>query len=193
VQYYSLCVSLTLDPTPVGVVARRQTTPDQPFSRSSGGTFFPALYPFAFNARNEYRLGGSLEPQLRRYFPHARRAILTPTLQTAIARFNDSYVRTTTEDRLIDYWIALESMFFPKEQQVRELQFAVALAVSHYIGRTPTQRDTIYDTILLSYRWRSYLVHGKRGTAPRQKGLDTIVRETGEYLRTALAQRVLEI
>ncbi len=121
-------------------------------------------------------------------FDESVAAATDPKLSTAITRLEDAYSRTKDEDRLIDYWVALESLFLP-EKQTRDMSEAVALAISYYIGRTDADRLAIYNDIIYSHQLRSRIIHGK----PReQRGLEEMVTKTREHLRYALRQRIEE-
>lgn len=99
----------------------------------------------------------------------------------AADRLNDS-------DKLIDYWIAFESLFSPDSSQ--EVKFRVSLRIAAYLGETPDERETIYQEMRHSYDWRSAVVHGtnpnnqkklnKHGTLQITSG------KTRAYLRRAL-------
>jgi hypothetical protein len=121
-------------------------------------------------------------------------------LETAFTRFNDSYSRIKAEDKILDLWIAFESMFFPPQVDSGQMQAAIALAVAHYLGDTEAARSMIYADLRHSYAWRSYVIHGKRKNPPEQRGvpkiqqksLDAVASETQSYLRRALRRRVEE-
>jgi Apea-like HEPN len=103
----------------------------------------------------------------------------------AIRRFNDAATRERAEDRLIDYWIALESLFTPDKST--ELKFRAALRIGAYVGATPDERVEIYKFICISYDRRSQVVHGTEKKKPKQS-IEDIAARTGEYLRRALRQ-----
>lgn len=96
--------------------------------------------------------------------------------------------RLSDDDRLIDYWIGLESLFSPDSSQ--EVKFRASLRIAAYLGGNPTGREQIYQDMRHSYDWRSAVVHGtspsiqkklaKRGT------LQIVTAKTRTYLRMAL-------
>lgn len=53
-------------------------------------------------------------------------------LDMALTRLDDSYLREKLEDKLIDYWIALESLFLPRGAQPSQQGKLVAYIVAHY-------------------------------------------------------------
>src|SRR5205814_351748 len=107
---------------------------DQPFAMRGIQSSLPQPFHM-FVGATRFDLTQSLEAEFTALYQHAKRSLADPSLETATTRFDDSHTRTKDEDRLVDYWIALESLFFPKDEQARELRFAVALAISHYLGR----------------------------------------------------------
>jgi hypothetical protein len=96
--------------------------------------------------------------------------------------------RISDDDRLIDYWIGLESLFSPDSSQ--EVKFRASLRIAAYLGNSAAEREQIYRDMRHSYDWRSAVVHGassnnqkklaKRGT------LQVVTAKTRTYLRMAL-------
>jgi hypothetical protein len=74
----------------------------------------------------------------------------------------NAYRRSKKDDQLIDYWIALEALFLPKER-TPEMGVAAGLAISHYLGQTPEERRSHFEAVKASQRLRSDVVHGKTG------------------------------
>lgn len=122
------------------------------------------------------------------------------SVRVAISRFDLAHERTRlayerdeSEDRFIDYWIALEALFSPNDK--REATYRIALRLSHFIAGPGDEREEMYLTTLDSYDVRSQIVHGrkltgkptkKRKLSPRQ-----IVDRTEDYLRRCLRKIVL--
>jgi hypothetical protein len=108
--------------------------------------------------------------------------------QGGISRFNIGYDRLTglvlgaeaeeqqAGDMLIDYWIALESLFLPDEGQ--ELSYRISLRVACFIATSPPERQAVFREIRRSYRLRSALVHGRT--------LNDDVRRVTHYTENAL-------
>jgi Apea-like HEPN len=106
----------------------------------------------------------------------------------ARTRFEGSYLRTTLEDMLIDFWIGLEALFLPPEY-TREMAEAVALAVSNYLGRTAESRTTIYNEVIASHKLRGKVIHGKPMDS---RNLKEMTNKTGNLLRRSLRARIEE-
>jgi len=63
----------------------------------------------------------------------------------AVTRWNIAADRFTEEDELIDYWIALESLFVP--DTVQELSYRTALRVAAFLGSNGAERKKIRNVI----------------------------------------------
>jgi hypothetical protein len=147
--------------------------------------------PIGFAQR--FVLTEELASSLPTLYQRAQGVIQAPELETVLTRLNDSYTRTKNEDKLLDYWGALESLFLPIDGR-EELRQSVSLAISNYIGDNSNEREEIRRLTLDSYDWRSYFVHGKR-LAPGRKLRHTeedVTEKTGEYFRRALRKRLME-
>lgn len=109
-------------------------------------------------------------------------------LGRAIQRFDLAYQRVQPEDKLIDFWIALEGMFLT-EGNTGELRFRSALRMAHYVGGSPEERWDIYRNMKRSYDLRSLVVHGER---VKKEEVNTAATGTEEVLRRALRTVILD-
>ncbi len=135
-------------------------------------------------------------------------AINDETLTVPRRRLFDAYERTNLSDRLVDFWIALESLIVPptgKEDLVRIVEASIPL----YIYLTQTERQAIRPYIRDSYDLRSKVVHGdarvipwngeqayrssSRSNNPPAKTKNELVALTGEWVRRALRKRAAEL
>jgi hypothetical protein len=110
-------------------------------------------------------------------------------IDLALDRLTDAFDRKRDEDKLIDYWVGLESLFAPDANQ--ELKFRAALRIAAFIGKTAEERLSIFEEARASYDWRSATVHG--GGKPSKRvvkdfPLNKITSKTGQLLRTAILQ-----
>ena len=113
------------------------------------------------------------------------------SVRVAIFRFNIAnertqlaYGRDQPEDKLIDYWIALEALFLPHDQ---ELSYRAALRISYFLGADADDRKLKFEAIKDSYDARSWVVHGER--VSRRRHVPHVVAATyatEEILREAL-------
>ena len=101
-------------------------------------------------------------------------------LTFALRRFADAYARTRDDDRIVDYWVALESMF---SKETSEVTYRVSMRAARFIGATADERSDLRERLKRSYGVRSKLVHGVRVDAGRVHDAHV---ETVELLRLAL-------
>ena len=105
-------------------------------------------------------------------------------LRRALRRFNSSYHRRDTQDRLIDNWIALEGLFL-RDGNIGELRFRASLRIAHFLAED--QWET-YQRVKKSYDMRSKVVHGTRVKAEEVESIST---DTEDIVRRALAKAIL--
>jgi hypothetical protein len=103
----------------------------------------------------------------------------------ALRRFMGAYDERSSDDKLIDYWIALESLLLPGGDQ-GELQFRAALRAA-WLTAEPADRERVFRQARDSYKARSTLVHGEK-----EPDTSPILGETEELLRRTL-RRFLEL
>lgn len=179
-----------LKENPVGMISYRWNI-DQPFRKGGGTIYAPLLLPGAFSGQ-KYILTTEEAILLPMLYKKARKAYKDPKLTTSITRFDDSYIKLKNEDKLIDYWITLEALFFsliPKEY-VGSMGDTVATNIAYYIGSSESDRRSIYEFMSCSHKARGYFVHGQRGKAPQN--LNSIIKKTANHLRAALRKRIEE-
>ena len=112
-------------------------------------------------------------------------------VRLALKRFGDTAERMSAEDKLIDYWIALESLFAPEASS--EIRYRAALRIASFLGEEE-ERTEIYRDIGLSYDFRSAVVHANRGrlaNLEKKVTLSEMTERTRGYLRRALL-KILE-
>lgn len=102
-------------------------------------------------------------------------------LQVSIRRWDYATDRATDEDKLIDYWIALESLFTP--DSTAELRFRASIRIAAFLGASNEHRLLIYETLMKSYDMRSKVVHGGRY---KHEELSKLTECTREYVRQAI-------
>ena len=94
-------------------------------------------------------------------------------------RWDSSVERTHTEDKLVDYWIAFESLFLPKKNP--ELAYRAALRIAWFLGEAPLERTSLFKDMKTSYGTRSEIVHGDQ-----PENTADVSKRTGDVLRRAL-------
>lgn len=133
------------------------------------------------------RFGGGSEETIKRLWVAIRRGVNSARIVIPLRRWNDSFDRFRDEDRLIDLWIALESLFTP--DFAGEIKFRGAIRIATFLGRNSKEKQKIYDDLRHSYDWRSTIVHGgeKDSRKLERKGsLRLTTRLTQDYLRQAI-------
>jgi hypothetical protein len=108
-------------------------------------------------------------------------------LSRALDRFNLAYERARDEDKLIDFWVALEGLFLRGE--MGELSFKGAVRIAHYLGQSPAERWRLYQDAKKAYAVRSKIVHGER---VKETDLETVPLRIEEMLRLVLRAVVLD-
>jgi Apea-like HEPN len=125
-------------------------------------------------------------------------------LSLALARFDDAYARAKPEDRLVDYWVALEALFTAGIRE--ELKYRASLRIAHFAGARASQdvREELFELIQKSYDWRSSVVH--RADLDKEKGrlrkgeprqplrllIPTVEAKTGAALRLTFWQCLMD-
>jgi hypothetical protein len=115
-------------------------------------------------------------------------------IDLAFKRWSETVERLSVEDMLIDYWIALESLFASDSNQ--EVKFRASLRIASYLGKTADKRKEIYNDMRCSYDWRSAIVHGdfrkpgKIKELNKKSTLHEITEKTRSYLRESLFQLI---
>ncbi len=187
---------------PIGISLYRWEVPDQPFWLFQGFPF-PVLnqitnlmfhssnfQPRPTIAGDRYVLTQEDAQVLPKLFKKAKKALNNNKLTTTITSFEASYTRTKLEDKLIDYWTALEALFLSDEGSY-QMSKTLALAIAYYIGSNELERQAIKNDISRSHDLRSDVVHGKK--INQNINLLEILTKTGTHLRKALRKRIEEV
>lgn len=79
----------------------------------------------------------------------------------ALQRFSDGVDRLRTDEALVDYWIACESLF-GSEVETGELTYKLSLRIAHFLASNPAHRAALREAAKEAYRGRGALLHGSR-------------------------------
>ncbi len=139
--------------------------------------------PWAFR-RQLYVITREVAERLQELWPQMAHPPSSETLALALRRLDDSNSRDRPEDRLIDYWVALETLFLHDVRQ--ELGFRAALRIARYLGPDPEARQLVFELVKTSYDLRSTVVHG--GRLKPKHNLEQEEARTGELLRQVLCR-----
>ena len=109
------------------------------------------------------------------------------SIQFALRRLRTAASRFRAEDRLVDYWIALESLFADDAQT--EVTYRASLRIAAFIGDTGDERVTLRAQLKKSYDLRCKIVHGS--SKLRASDLKEQTQFTKAVLRRSV-QRILD-
>ena len=110
---------------------------------------------------NKYELTKEDIENLKEFWNHFKSFDIKeyPFLDVAIRRFNFSYKRVLPEDKIIDFMIAFEALYFPDEKA--ELSYRLAFRCAYFLGKDESERQKIFELLKNAYDIRSKIVHGK--------------------------------
>jgi len=96
----------------------------------------------------------------------------------ALRRFGGAYTKPMGDDRVLDYWIALEALVLPDGKE-GELRTKAALRLAWLLG-TNADRAEIFKNVQKSYNLRSSIAHGTQHHAKPEDVayLEGLVRQT---------------
>ncbi len=174
---------------PIGIVSSYWDVPGQPFRPNQGSTHSPLLMPGAFSGEL-FLLTQEDITLLPKLYKKAKKAFKNAKLSIVITRFEDAYTRIKNENKLIDYWTALEALFLSDESSY-QMSKTLALAIAYYIGSNELDRQSIKHDISRSHDLRSDVVHGKK--INHNINLLELLTKTGTHLRKALRKRIEEV
>lgn len=103
-------------------------------------------------------------------------------MKLALKRWDMVSERFDEYDKLIDYWIAFESLFASDSSQ--EVTYRASLRIAALIGNTSEEKVQLYKDLRESYKLRSEVVHGS--VPKNKKNAYLLVDKTRSYLRRAL-------
>jgi len=106
----------------------------------------------------------------------------------AYNRYMLSLEKEGWEDRLLDLWIALESLFVPDGKK-GEIMYKLRLRIAYYFGENLEERKRISDFIKRSYNHRSEIVHSGKQLGNELKEEIRLLRSLA---RAALINMYLE-
>jgi hypothetical protein len=95
----------------------------------------------------------------------------------ATRRLAQSYRENLPDDRLLDYWIAIESLLLPDGKD-GELSFRAALRLAWMVAE-PKDRKALFKKVRDSYKLRSVVIHG----TPLKTAEKDLLQDTEDFLR----------
>ena len=151
----------------------------------------PGMSPEAARGR-QFLLNENDAKNLKKLWKSVAEGANKDKVQLALKRFGDTAERLSTEDKLIDYWIALESLFASDASS--KIGRRVSRRMASFLGERGECMEIRQD-VQLSYRFRSAIVHGNRkqlaNLEKKKAKLADVTERTRGYLRQALL-KILE-
>jgi hypothetical protein len=116
-------------------------------------------------------------------------------LRIACERFNRSYEERRTDDKIIDFAIAFEALFFEGKKSPSNTGQIVGMGCSMLLGNDENERIEIRQFLKRAYDVRNAIVHGSEFDTPikvvgKSFKLDDFVSELREYLRKSIKKLI---
>jgi hypothetical protein len=113
------------------------------------------------------------------------------TFRIACERFSRSYEERRDDDKIIDFAIAFESLFFEGNKAPSNTGQFVGLGCSMLIGKDNEDRKEISQFFRKAYELRNKIVHGAEIVTPikingREYEMHDLTAQLQEYLRTVI-------
>ncbi len=108
-------------------------------------------------------------------------------LNIAIRRFDYAFERDRAEDKLVDYMIAFEALYF-KSGETGELQYRLATRVSRLLKQSFEDRKQVYKKMKDFYDKRSAVVHGESTMVEQD-----FLTEVEDYLRNSIKTFLVQL
>lgn len=142
--------------------------------------------------RADATVGASEADRLMDLWRHLQSSVNADQIELALNMWDAAIDRTRSEERLIDYWTGLESLFTP-EDDAESITRRVSQRIARFLGADYNQRRRIYDDIKDSYALRSKVVHGatahpNKSTRKLLERMPELTDKTRDYLREALVK-----
>lgn len=106
-------------------------------------------------------------------------------VKLALDRLSMTSERPSDADKLLDYWIGIESILCNDAKD--EVTLRAALRMAALLGKSGSEREEIYRHMQHSYSFRSRIVHGSEVKDRKGYSIEMIVKLTRNYLRRAIS------
>lgn len=133
-----------------------------------------------------YKLNNDEIPKFIEFYNKIKSLSPVNFAKVSMERFRTIYERDKIEDRLIDLFIALESLFIKENI---ELSYRLALNIASYLANNSEERKKIFDRVRRAYNFRSKIVHGNSDSI-RKEELNEIISSIESYFRKSI-QKIL--
>jgi len=110
-------------------------------------------------------------------------------LSVAIRRFNYAYERDKLEDKLVDFMVAFEALFF-KEGESGEFRYKLSTRVARFLEHNYVQKEHVMKSMNEFYDKRSAVVHGEKVDLDEQfvNGVENYLRRSVKLFLERLQQ-----
>ena len=109
-------------------------------------------------------------------------------LNLALRRFNYAHERKRPEDKLIDYMIALETMYIVDDPG--EYGYKIAIRAASLLGKTLQEKERIFLEIKKAYHLRSKIVHGSKKVGDKNSVSIQDVSKIEQYVRGSILESI---
>lgn len=135
----------------------------------------------AFRTGKKYHIAKDDVPKLTTFYQEIEKPLkcCNKTIDRSMRWFNKSYFESKLEDKFIDLFIALESLY--KAHQ----SFKLSISCAYAIGTDEDKMEDIKYNIEEAYLERNKIVHG--GT-PKKEKIENLTPKLEEYTRASLIE-----
>lgn len=138
-------------------------------------------------SEEKYTFDAASQALFERYYSSFVELIGQQRFQFAKRRYSDGCGRLIDEDRVVDFWIAVETLFSNRRDSNIELRERLSARLAAFVEANLDMQAQVFAELFASYRDRSEIVHG---------GLRrTVTSDSVEYVRPhvkAALRRVLD-
>ena len=115
----------------------------------------------------------------------------TSTAWSAIRFLLKGLQEDSKEMRLVMLWIAMEALF-GSEHATGEIRFRSSQRAAFFVADTLEEARELFKTAMVSYQWRSRVVHGARLKKLDAAKADEVLGDTENLVRRGLAKVLLD-
>lgn len=175
--------------TPLQITFSRKLNPAFLQIEITNGFFGRSLY---YEWKEIYDFDCKLEKKEMRIFRKILRSInqrkIESNLELAMKKWDDAQSRDDLEDKLLDLWAALETLFIRDKNP--EKQYRLVSRICAFLGTNKGERGEMFDVLKDSYNYRSCIVHGSPKELTKIRGdrmyQGKMIGRTNTCLRKAL-------
>lgn len=162
-----------------------------------GGLSWSGL-PLSNAYGGQRKLGGGAGRTVRGAFVRALTELRSDSaVAVALRRFSQSFEPRHEQDRFLDLWIAMESLF--GSESATEVTFRLSLNAANSVRMPAATRRELFEWVLKCYGVRSMLVHGRRPsirklrrlTGEPAQSINELSDDLASIVRSAIRTRLI--